>query len=115
MADKSVEEGKMIAGLMYLVSILGIIGWAIAVILFVLKKDNEYVKYHFQQWLVLIIAGVIVGAVGAITSVILIGFVILLVGGIILLVFWIIGMINAFTGKKKPLPWIGQYGEKLNL
>ncbi|MFC1731378.1 DUF4870 domain-containing protein [candidate division KSB1 bacterium] len=112
---KDIEEGKLIAGLMYLVSLLGVVGWVIAVVLFVVKKDNHYVKYHFQQWLILMIAGVVVGAVGAITMLILVGFVILIVGGVILFVLWIIGMINAFTGKQKPLPIIGHWGEKLNL
>lgn len=115
MADKAVEEGKTIAGLIYLVSILGVVGWVISVVLFVLKKDNPYVKYHFQQWLVLLISGVIVGAVGMLTMIILVGFVVLAVGGLICLVLWIIGMINAFTGKQQPLPIIGKYGEKLNL
>lgn len=115
MAKNDVVEGKTIAGLMYLVSILPAIGWVIAVILYVTKKDNTYVKYHFQQWLVLLIAGAIVGVVGAITAIILIGFVILVVGGIGVFVLWIIGMIDAFTGKQVPLPIIGKYGEKLNL
>ena len=114
MASKDVEEGKIVAGIIYLVSILGVIGWAISVILFVLKKDNAFVKYHFQQWLILMISGIVVGAIGAITMFILIGFVILVVGGIILLVLWIIGMINAFKGEQKPLPLIGKWGEKLN-
>ncbi|MFC1691189.1 DUF4870 domain-containing protein [Nanoarchaeota archaeon] len=112
MASKDLEEGKTIAGLIYLVSILGLIGWAISVVLFVVKKENEYVKYHFQQWLGLMIAGVLVGVIGVATMLILIGFLILPIGAIILLVLWIIGMINAFTGKQQPLPIIGKYTEK---
>ena len=115
MARNDVEEGKVIAGLIYLMTIFSVVGWLISVILYMTKKDNSFVKFHFQQWLVLLIAGIIVGAVGAITMFILIGFVILIVGGLMLFVLWIIGMINAFTGKQKPLPIIGKYGEKLNL
>ena len=115
MKSNDVEEGKIIAGLIYLVSLIGVVGWVIAVVLFVLKKDNEYVTYHFQQWLILTIVGVIAMIISALTIFIVVGFVLLPVVAITLLVLWIIGMINAFTGKQKPLPLVGKWGEKLKL
>ena len=68
--------------------------------------------YHAKQSLVLTICWVIVYVVGM--SLPFIGwFVIWPLGNLALLVLWVIGMINAFTRKQKPLPLIGQFGEKL--
>ncbi len=110
-----IEEGKVIAGLIYFFFVLSILGWIISVVLYFTKKDNSFVKYHFQQWVALVISAIVVAVVGAATSIILIGIPILVIGVIALLVLWIIGMVNAFTGQQKPLPIIGAWGEKLNL
>ena len=110
-AAKDIEEGKALAGIMYLLQIVGIVGIVGAVILWAVKKENRFIDYHFKQLLCLWISGLIVGVVGAITMIILIGFVILGVGGLLLLIIWIIGIINAFTGKQTPLPIIGKWGE----
>jgi len=71
-------------------------------------KKDPFVKYHVKQGLVLFIAGFIAGFV---TWIPFIGWLI----GIFVFVIWIIGISNAASGKKKPLPVIGQLAEKFNI
>ena len=107
MAKDDGSEGKLWAVLAYL---LGIIGF---LLVFLIKKDNQFAMYHAKQSLVLFIAGVIVSVVGGMIPII--GwFIILPIGSLIVLILAIIGIINAVTGKEKPVPLLGQYAEKLN-
>jgi len=67
-------------------------------------KNDPFVKFHIKQGLVLLIADVIVGVVSWIPVV---GW----LAGILIFVLWIIGIINAASGKETPLPIIGKMGE----
>ena len=70
-------------------------------------KDSPFAQYHANQGLVLLIAGVIVGAASAFP---IIGwFIVGPIGGILLFILAIMGIINAANGEMKPLPLIGQY------
>ena len=72
-------------------------------------KRNNYVMFHTEQAIVLLIVNILAGIIGTITCGI----------GLILYIPWIIflimGIMNAAKGECKPLPLIGQYGEKFNL
>jgi uncharacterized membrane protein len=107
-SSKEVEEGKVFAFLGVFLTIIGFI------IVLLAKKDNKYAMYYAKQGLVLFIAAVIVGIVGSIIP-FLGWFVILPIGNIIILILWIIGWINALSGKEKPIPWIGQFADKFNI
>src|SRR5512140_2907672 len=78
-------------------------------LLMVDMKKNNFVMYHVEQSIVLVILNLIVAIVGTITCGI----------GLILyipwLIFLIMGMMNANKGECKPLPLIGSFGEKFNL
>ncbi|HLD22002.1 MAG TPA: hypothetical protein VJB65_03820 [Patescibacteria group bacterium] len=76
-------------------------------------KNDPYVKFHVKQGLILFIAAVVVSIVNQILPTILQ----LLIGWILslaLLIFWIMGIVNAATGKEKELPLIGHLASKLN-
>ena len=116
--QKDIDENKLMAALSYL-------GLLVLIPLLV-KKDSPYAQFHAKQGVVLLIAGVAIGVISTIVGFIavipVIGWIIgLLVGiaifiaGIALFVFCIMGIINAFTGKMKELPFIGQYGNQINL
>ncbi|MFC1801016.1 DUF4870 domain-containing protein [Nanoarchaeota archaeon] len=109
---KDVDEGKGLAGLMYLVTIFGLLGIIVSIIIWAIKKDNKFIDYQFKQLLTLWIFSTVVTIIGIVTSFILVGIIILIAGGIFFFILWIIGMVNGFTGKKQPLPVIGKYGEK---
>ncbi|MGA2668887.1 MAG: hypothetical protein ABSF32_08215 [Ignavibacteria bacterium] len=72
-------------------------------------KKNKFAMYHTEQSIVLIILNVIIAIVGTITCGI--GFILY----IPLLVLYIMGIIYAAKGEAKPVPLVGQYGEKFNL
>lgn len=102
--DGEVEEGKAWAaigylGILFLVPLLA-------------KKDNAFALYHAKQGMVLFIAYIIVSFLAAIPFV---GWVVGVVIYLLLFILFIIGLMNALSGKKKPLPVIGQYGERINI
>ncbi len=72
-------------------------------------RNNKFVMYHTEQAIALFILNIVLGIVATITCGI----------GLILyiawLVFLIMGIMNASKGEIKPLPLIGQFGEKFNL
>jgi uncharacterized membrane protein len=71
-------------------------------------KKDPFVKFHIKQGLVLLIVSVIVGAVSWIPVV---GWLL----GIGVFIVWLIGIINAASGKEEKLPIIGQFGDKFNI
>lgn len=91
-----IEDNKLISILCYLGILL--------LIPLLVKPDSQFVKYHSNQGLVLLLFTVIVGAVGAIP---IIGWLAAIVGGIFSFVCFIIGIVNAIDGEMKPLPLIG--------
>jgi uncharacterized membrane protein len=101
------DERRVFAVIAYL---LGIIGF---LIVFLAKKDDKFALYHAKQSLVLFIVWIIIHVAGMIP---LIGwFVIWPLGMLFLFILWVVGIINAATGRQKPLPVIGQFGERINL
>ena len=72
-------------------------------------KKNNFVMYHTEQAIVLLIFNLIAGILGTITCGI----------GLILYIPWIVflimGIMNASKGEAKPLPLIGSFGEKFGL
>ena len=75
-------------------------------------KDDEFIKFHAKQGLVLFIAEVATTMVAWIP---IIGW----IGSPILYMIWlvlaIIGIVNVLQGQKKELPLIGKFAEKFNI
>jgi len=80
---------------------------------FFMAKQSPFVRYHLNQGLLFLISAIIVnivcGVVGGILGSIVgaLGSLVSLVGTIYFLVFFVIGAMNAWGGKAKPLPVIG--------
>ena len=71
-------------------------------------KDDAFVRYHANQGLILLIAGIASGIIGSIVGFIpVIGMLIAWALSVILFVFFALGLINVFKGEMKPLPFIG--------
>ncbi len=102
---------KAISGESKLWAFIGYLG-ILCLLPLLLKKDDGFAHFHAKQGLVLLILGVIISVIGVIP---LLGWLIGFFGMILMVVLWIIGIINALTGKQKALPLIGQFGEKLSL
>jgi uncharacterized membrane protein len=110
MAKNTVEAGKGCAILAYL--IVGIIWYFVDDKM----KKNEYARFHVRQALVLLVIGVILGILNSILVWIpVIGWIIMVVLEILLFIAWLMGIISAINGKKKQMPFLGQYAKKFNI
>ena len=94
-----------------MIAVLSYFGILVIIPLLVAKED-EFVKYHVKQGLVLLIAGFVLMFVSIIP---LLGWIIGLLGWIFLIVLAVMGIVNVVGGKKKELPIIGQYADKFKI
>jgi len=101
------EEEKKSAGKNIGMGILCYLGILLLIPLLTDAKNESFVKFHLKQGIVLLIAGV---AIGIISSVPVIGWIVGFVGGIVLFVVWLMGIIAVASGEEKELPIIGKYG-----
>jgi uncharacterized membrane protein len=71
---------------------------------FLMKPESQFVRFHSNQGLVLLILSIACGVVAIIP---ILGWLVSVVAGIFTFVCWIIGIVNVLSGKMKPLPLIG--------
>jgi uncharacterized membrane protein len=95
-----VEQNKGIAAIAYI--------WILFLIPLLAKKDSDFAKYHAKQGLVFFVFSTIVGFISWVP---VIGWIL----GIFDLILFIMGLVNALSGKKQPLPVIGKFAEKINI
>ena len=100
---EDIEENKWIACLAY-VGILFLIPM-------LAKKDSPYSQFHAKQGFVLFLGWIAATVVNVIP---ILGQIIFAIAGIFFFVLFIIGVINALSGKAKDLPLIGQLAHKFN-
>lgn len=98
------ENKNAIAVLCY----LGIL----VIIPLLMAKDDQFVKYHVKQGLVLLIAFILINVVAIVP---ILGWLVAMVGWVVGIVLMVIGIVNVLGGKKKPLPIIGQFGDKFSI
>jgi len=72
-------------------------------------RKNKFVMFHTEQAILLLILNIIALIITMVTCGIGVVFY------IPVLIFYVLGIINAVKGEAKPLPLIGQFGEKFNL
>ncbi len=72
------------------------------------ERKSPFVKFHLNQALVLLIAQMVLGAASGLFSVVLgpLGGLLFYLGNTAVFVFWLMGLINAATGKYNPLPLV---------
>ena len=90
------SDSNLMAALSYI--------WILSVVMLVIKKDDEFVKFHAKQGLILFL-------VSWVSWVPAIGWVI----GLVVLVFVIIGFIKALSGEKYKIPVVGDLAEKIKM
>jgi uncharacterized membrane protein len=112
--DAEIQDGKVMAILAYIIFLIPLFA----------ARDKKFAMFHTEQVLVLIIVWVVIWIAFTILSIIVnkisttLGCGLSIISILIwvaYLVLWIMGIINAATGKVKELPIIGSYGAKLNL
>lgn len=97
--EKTINDGKTTAIIAY----ISVIGLIIAIVLNNDKK-NAFASFHIRQSLGLDIASLIIGVLNIIPY---IGWFAFAVGWVLLFIMWIIGLVNALSGKAKPVPILG--------
>ncbi|WP_118196859.1 DUF4870 domain-containing protein [Albibacterium indicum] len=102
--QKTIDEGKTIAIIAYIT----VIGLIIAIVLNNDKK-NAFAAFHIRQALGVGLASLVIGVLNIIPY---IGWLAFAVGSILLFVMWIVGLINALSGKMKPVPVFGKQFEE---
>lgn len=97
-------DDNLIAAVSYL--------WILSIIILLVKKDSDYVRFHARQGVVLFVISVAVGIIG-----IPLFFLFWLTGLINLVIFIavVIGFIKALGGQRYKLPVVGDLAEKINL
>ncbi|WP_022670253.1 hypothetical protein [Hippea alviniae] len=102
--EEYIKKGRWLAWLSYFGLLM--------IIPAVIHKDNPFVVYHVKQGLVLTITNLVSAFILFIPDV---GKALDLFVSVFLMFLTITGIINAITGKIKPLPVIGKIAENLNL
>lgn len=103
---EEIEQGKTMAVVAYLI-------FFVPLLMDDMRK-NKFVMFHTEQSIVIFIvnlAGIVLGTIG---SMFCIGVVFYLIN-LFAFVLFIMGIMNALNGQVKPLPVVGQFGEKFNL
>lgn len=84
---------------------------AVAYILFFVplltNPDSQFAKFHANQGLILLIAGLVLNIISSFLMVVLIGFLLMPLAWLFVIVLAIMGIVNALNGEMKPLPLIG--------
>lgn len=80
-----------------IVSYITIIGWIIALVLN--KPKSEFASFHIRQVLGIFLLGIVLSIIPFIN----------MIAWIVPLVLWILGLISAIQGEKKPVPIVGDY------
>ncbi|MBN1633055.1 MAG: hypothetical protein JW917_02700 [Ignavibacteria bacterium] len=102
---EEIESGKTMAFVAYLIFFIPL--------LIEEQRKNKFVMFHTEQSLLILliyVAGFILGTIG---SFFCIGAILYLIV-VFAFVLWIIGVINALSGKVKEVPLVGQFGAKFN-
>jgi|TARA_R100000479_G_scaffold70100_3_gene33883 uncharacterized membrane protein len=99
MEQTTTDNGKTIAIIAYIT----LIGWIIAL---VMHNNNKTAlgAYHIRQMLGIMLLGLALSLLGSLLDIYILS-VILNIG---VLVLWILGLIAAIQGEKKPVPLLGE-------
>ena len=110
-------EAKIAVLISHIGALFGL-GWLSGLIIYLMEKENKFVKFQAMQSLVIGVGEVIVGIASLILGLITIfiggicGWIFLPVGLIALLVIRVIIVIKTFNGENYSFPWIGKMTEK---
>lgn len=101
------QEGKTDNKLMAILSYIG----PLVIVSYMTAKDDDFVKFHAKQGLVVFGLEVIIMFAGSM----LYGFwMIMNLLNLLTLVLSIIGIVNVIQGQKKELPVVGKYANNIN-
>ena len=86
------------------------VGWVTGIIFLIMEKENQLVRFHAVQSIVVFGAFTVVNIV--LSFIPIIGWILAWFLGIGAFILWIILMLKAYQGQKYMLPWAGNFVEK---
>jgi uncharacterized membrane protein len=108
--NKKEDDKKTFA---FIATFLSIIGFVIALIA---RRDDKYVMYYASQSLVVFIVGAVAGVLSSILGWIpIIGWIISFALFVVVALLWLFSWLGAISGEMKPVPVVGEFGEKIKL
>ena len=91
------NDSKLFAALSYL--------WLLSVVMLVLKKDDEFVRFHAKQGTVIFAVSIILWFIP------IIGWLL----QIAVLIAVVIGFLKAYSGERFKMPVVGDLADKINI
>lgn len=87
-----------------------VLGFISGLIIFVLEKENRFVRFHAMQSILLSVSFFVLGIIAGCIPVI--GPAVSIIVSLASLVCWLIGIVKAAQGEYFKFPWVGDYAEK---
>ena len=87
-----------------------VLGWLTGILFLFLEKENQFVRFHAMQSLVVFLALFVLSLV--IGWIPFIGLLLSPIIFLLALILWILLMVKAFQGEMYKLPWAGEFAEK---
>ncbi len=100
---KAKSDSNMMGAVAY------VFGWLTGIILFVVKKDDPFVKFHAVQSIIVFGGFTVLTMVLTMT---IVGILLLPIIGVASFVLWLLLMWKAYQGEKYKLPMVGNWAEK---
>jgi len=93
-----------------------VLGWITGLVFFLIEKDDDFVRFHAMQSIVLFgaltVVMIVLGILTLIPYIWVLFVIVISLLGLGAFVLWIILMIKAYQGEKWKLPVIGDLAEK---
>ncbi len=86
--------------------------WVLCLIPVFVKKENEFIKFHARQGLMLFMVEIAVGIVGIVP---ILGSVVHTLGIIVCGLVSLVAIVQVLMGKKWKIPVVSEWSEKLNI
>ena len=87
-----------------------LVGWVTGIIFLILEKDNQFVRFHAIQSIIVFGAATVIDIVFRFIPVI--GWVIAWIVGVIAFILWIVLMVKAYQGQRYKVPIAGNIAEQ---
>jgi len=87
-----------------------VLGWITGIVFLLLEKDNQFVRFHAIQSI--IVFGAVTIADIILNFIPVIGWVLAWIIGVVALILWIILMVKAYQGQMYKLPVAGNIAEQ---
>ena len=87
-----------------------VLGWVTGIVFYVIEKQNEFVRFHAMQSILVFGAFTVVEII--LSYIPIVGWILNTILGILAFVLWVVLMYNAYQGKKLKLPIAGDIAER---